>query len=197
VRNLRFKLRKRCTGSNLVDLGRDAVRGCPTCGPPTPDPEKSSGPVAVPKDCGVGTVKLSGQSRAPILADRYTGNVGTIRDRPRTVLPGRERGQARRRLMVSWWGGGPVVVRARERRVHGEGGQGFLANPPLGSRTTEIHPADWQTINVLGNRHDPREHRPPHSHQPRDQQLQDESGSLNFSAVCDVSVTMGGAAAPA
>jgi hypothetical protein len=123
VRNLRLKLRKRCTGSNLVDLGRDAVRGRSKPERPTPKPVKSAGKETVPNDCGVGTVRLPGQSRAPILADRHAGNVGTTRDRPGSGPPGRMWGQARRRLLVLWWGGGPVVVRARERRVHGEGGQ--------------------------------------------------------------------------
>ena len=112
VRNLRLKPRKRCTGSNLVDQGRDAVRGRPKPERPTPKPPKSEGQEAAPKNCGVSAAKLPGQSRAPILADRHTGNVGTTRDRPRTGPPGRERGQARRRLTVSWWGGGPVVLRA-------------------------------------------------------------------------------------
>lgn len=46
-------------------------------------------------------------------------------------------GQARRRLTVPGRGGGPVVVRARERRVHGEGGQhvgGGRTGIPGGSR---------------------------------------------------------------
>jgi hypothetical protein len=45
---------------------------------------------------------------------------------PRSCLPTllqARRGKARRRLMASGWDGAPVVVRGRESRPHGEGGQ--------------------------------------------------------------------------
>ena len=57
------------------------------------------------------------------LADRVVVNVGSVVMPP--VLSGSqpEGGQVRRRLMASGRGGVPVVVRACERHVHGEGGQ--------------------------------------------------------------------------
>src|SRR5215472_9258500 len=51
-------------------------------------------------------------------------NVGTTPG-SRLVPAGRagRGGQARRPLIAGAWGGGPVVVRARESRAHGEGAQ--------------------------------------------------------------------------
>ena len=40
-------------------------------------------------------------------------------------------GLARRPLMAAGWGGGPVVVRARERRAHGEGARRVHARDVL------------------------------------------------------------------
>ena len=57
------------------------------------------------------------------LIDRFRGERG---NRPRSPSPPGSRsggGQVRCRPMAAGWGGGPVVVRARERRAHGEGGQ--------------------------------------------------------------------------
>jgi hypothetical protein len=57
------------------------------------------------------------------LFDRFRGERG---NRLRSPFPPGSQfggGQVRCRLMVVRWGGGLVVVRARERRVHGEGDQ--------------------------------------------------------------------------
>jgi len=51
--------RKRGTGSNLVDMGRDAVRGPCFARGPTPQPELS-GVVVASKVCGVGVAMLPG-----------------------------------------------------------------------------------------------------------------------------------------
>src|SRR5436309_1787046 len=57
-------------------------------------------------------------------ANRLTVNVGTVPVSPHpSSLPAGEDGKAHRRLMTPGRGGGSVVLRARESRVHGEGGQ--------------------------------------------------------------------------
>src|SRR5687768_13936205 len=50
-------------------------------------------------------------------------NVGTIRGRPSRRAASVGGGQVRCRPVATGWGGGSVVVRARERRAHGEGSQ--------------------------------------------------------------------------
>ena len=50
-------------------------------------------------------------------------NVGTIPGRPPRRAASPAGGQVRCRPMAVGWGGGPVVVRARERCAHGEGDQ--------------------------------------------------------------------------
>ena len=56
-----LKLRKKSTGSNLVDTGRDAARdlGAWARGS-TPKPSESVGGEAMPKYCGVGMARLPG-----------------------------------------------------------------------------------------------------------------------------------------
>jgi hypothetical protein len=56
-----LKLRKKSTGSNLVDTGRDAARdlGAWACGS-TPKPSESVGGEAMSKYCGVGMARLPG-----------------------------------------------------------------------------------------------------------------------------------------
>jgi len=50
-------------------------------------------------------------------------NVGTISAVPFPVSYPLAGGKTRRRSLLSGWGGGPVVVRVRESRSHGEGVQ--------------------------------------------------------------------------
>jgi hypothetical protein len=73
---------------------------------------------------GVAVTMLQGQSWAPTPSNGWRANVGTILLAPERpgCLPGRSR-KARCRLMSAGWGGGPVVVRVRESRTHGEGVQ--------------------------------------------------------------------------
>ena len=66
---------------------------------------------------------LSGSRRAPPSSIDSMVNVGTIPGRPPHRAASPAGGQVRCRPMAAGWGGGPVVVRARERRAHGEGGQ--------------------------------------------------------------------------
>lgn len=78
---------------------------------------------ATVKACGVTVAKLQGHSWAPTPSNGSGVNVGTIPAVPSpagSLLVG---GKARRRLMPPGWGGGPVVVRGRESRSHGEGVQ--------------------------------------------------------------------------
>ena len=93
-----------------------AVRGTPGLG-------DVAGREATVKVCGVVVAMLQGHSWAPTPSNGSTVNVGTISavPSPAGILPAG--GKARRRLMPSGWGGGPVVVRDRESRSHGEGVQ--------------------------------------------------------------------------
>jgi len=73
--------------------------------------------------CGVAVAMLQGQSWAPTLSNGSRVNVGTI---PAVPFPPSSQlvgGKTRRWLMPSGWDGGPVVVRAQESCVHGEGVQ--------------------------------------------------------------------------
>jgi len=67
--------------------------------------------------------EAAGVEAGASLLDRFRGERG---NHLRSPFPPGSRsggGQARCRLMAVRWGGGLVVVRARERRVHGEGDQ--------------------------------------------------------------------------
>jgi len=72
------------------------------------------------KACGVAMAMLPGYSWAARSSTGVVVNVGNG-----LVLPASPsgEGQVRRRLMAPDRGGGLVVVRARERRAHGEGDQ--------------------------------------------------------------------------
>ena len=56
-------------------------------------------------------------------AKRFMVNVGTISAPPSPPVSQTGGGKARRRLTAWRWDGVPVVVRGRESRPHGEGGQ--------------------------------------------------------------------------
>ena len=74
--------------------------------------------------CGVATAKLQGHSWAPTPSKGSRVNVGTIPLVPEQSGSQPERsGKVRCRLMPVGWDGGPVVVRGRESRPHGEGAQ--------------------------------------------------------------------------
>jgi hypothetical protein len=107
---------KRGIGSNLADVGRDAVRAGPS-GPATP--------WLVFRGWrgghGEGLRRTHGEAAGAKLdaapVDRSAMNVGTALGLPATG------GQARCRLLALGWGGAFVVVRGRESRPHGEGRQ--------------------------------------------------------------------------
>lgn len=85
---------------------------------------------AAVKVCGVAAAMLQGHSWAPVPSNGSRVNVGTILVVPDPVRVQRAGGKARRQLTRLGWGGGPVVVRGRESRPHGEGvqrGRGIAA----------------------------------------------------------------------
>ena len=73
--------------------------------------------------CGVAMTRLQGHSWAPTPSKGSGMNVGTISLVPARCPARAAGGKACRRLMPLGWGGGFVVVRARESRAHGEGTQ--------------------------------------------------------------------------
>ena len=73
--------------------------------------------------CGVAVAMLQVHSWAPTPSKGSRMNVGTICSVPFPASSQLVGGKARRRSMSSGWDGGPVVVRARESRAHGEGRQ--------------------------------------------------------------------------
>ena len=78
--------------------------------------------------CGVAVAMLQGHSWAPTPSNGSTVNVGTIPAVPSPASSLLVGGKACRRLMLPGWGGGPVVVRGRESRSHGEGVQRVRSN---------------------------------------------------------------------
>ncbi len=73
--------------------------------------------------CDVVVARLQGHSWAPTPSKGSRVNVGTIPAVPSPASGLLVGGKARRRLTLPGWGGGPVVVRGRESRSHGEGVQ--------------------------------------------------------------------------
>ena len=111
-------------GSGLVSNAHprgDAVRG-------TLGPVDVAGREATVNACGVAVAMLQGHSWAPTPSNGSTVNVGTIPAVPSPASSLLVGGKARRRLMLPGWGGGPVVVRGRESRSHGEGVQRVRSN---------------------------------------------------------------------
>jgi len=78
------------------------------------------------KVCGVAVARLQGHSWAPTLSNGQKVNVGTVLLVPHRPAACWSVGKVRCRLIPTGWGGGPVVVRDRESRSHGEGVQCVL-----------------------------------------------------------------------
>lgn len=113
------------SSAHLQFASNDAgLRGTPWLG-------DVAGREAVVKACGVAAAMLQGHSWAPTPSNGSTVNVGTTAMVPYPVSSLLAGGKARRRLMPSRWGGGPVVVRGRESRSHGEGVQRVRSNEAL------------------------------------------------------------------
>ncbi len=89
----------------------------------TPWLDYVAGQEATVKACGVTVTMLQGHSWAPIPSSGLSVNVGTIPANPSPASSPLVGGKARRRPKSPGWGGGPVVVRGRESRPHGEGVQ--------------------------------------------------------------------------
>jgi len=73
--------------------------------------------------CGVVVAMLQGHSWAPTPSKGSRVNVGTTPTVPFPASSQLVGGKTCRRSMPLGWDGGPVVVRARESRAHGEGVQ--------------------------------------------------------------------------
>lgn len=118
-----LNLRNRGAGSNLADLGRDAVHANRTNGEATPRTVIHAGP----GDHEEGLRRTRGDAAGAELgtdpADRNTGNMGTLPCLPFPTRSQRAGGQGRRRPRGAVGGGAAVVVRGRESRPHGEGRQ--------------------------------------------------------------------------
>ena len=116
------KLRKRGTGSNLVDMGRDAVHGHLMR-----VADSEAGLACRRGGHGEGLRRSRGDAAGAKLdaklIDRFAVNTGTIPRRSRCPGSTRAGGIGPSSAEGTGWGGGSVVVRARERRAHGEGGQ--------------------------------------------------------------------------
>ena len=80
------------------------------------------------KVCGVAMAKLQGQSWVPHLSNGEEMNVGTTSTGPYPASNQLVDGKTSRSLMLSQRGGGVVVVRGRESRLHGEGPQRVGSN---------------------------------------------------------------------
>jgi hypothetical protein len=128
VRNQHLKApQEQATSSNLADLGWAAAR-IRAFARRTPWLVDVVGWEATMKVCGVVVARLQGHSWAPTPSSGSVVNVGTIPvvpSPPSRVVGG---GKVRRRLMLPGWGGGPVLVRGRESRPHGEGVQQVRSN---------------------------------------------------------------------
>ena len=115
------------TGSNLVDrAGAQCTllfdRGA------TPRPVFRGRPGGHEESLRRTRGEAAGEELGTGPADRLMVNVGTTLGLP--SLPHHQcgGGQARCRLMALGWDGGPVVVRGRESRLHGEGAQQASSN---------------------------------------------------------------------
>jgi len=105
-------------------LGSSAhTHGDVVVGRGTPWLVRLAGREATVKACGVAVARLQGHSWAPTPSNDSGVNVGTIPAVPFPASSPLAGGKARRRLMPLGGDGGPVVVRGRESRSHGEGVQ--------------------------------------------------------------------------
>ena len=111
----------RRAGSNLVDLGRSAVHDHPRVADSEAGRNPRLGGHTESLRCRCGEAAGAQLDTSPV--DRLVVNVGTIPALPFPPPIQGGGGQVRRRLSASGWDGALVVVRGRESRPHGEGGQ--------------------------------------------------------------------------
>lgn len=116
------KLRKRGTGSNLVDMGR-VVAHSPLVGRADSVADLACRWGGHGESLRRNRGEAAGAKLGAGLIDRFTVNTGTIPRRSPGPESIRVLGIDASSVEDAGWGGGPVVVRADERFVHGEGGQ--------------------------------------------------------------------------
>ena len=130
---------ERATGSNLVDMGRAAVRDAPcSAWRPTPEPVGERRPGGHEESLRRTRGEAAGEKLGTNPVDRFMVNVGTIVG---LALPAAQPGRRRAGPPSAdgpRWGGGSVVVRGRESRLHGEGSQRVRSS------------WDWQCQEVAG-----------------------------------------------
>lgn len=115
---------KRGTGSNLVDMGRAAVRADQErCGQRLRSRLLMLVGRPSPQYCGFGDGEAVAAKLDVDPINRNMVNVGTALGSPFPAGSQPVGGQAHRQLTALGWGGGSVVVRAQESCVHGEGTQ--------------------------------------------------------------------------
>ena len=102
----------RCNAHPAISFGRGTSRSVDV-----------AGREVMVNACGVAMTRLQGHSWAPTPSKGSGMNVGTISLVGPRCPAGAAGAKTCRRLMPSGWGGGFVVVRARESRAHGEGTQ--------------------------------------------------------------------------
>ena len=118
-----LNLRNRGTGSNLADVGRDAVHADRTDGEATPGTTIDVGSGGHEEGLRRTRDDAVGAELDTDPADRHTVNMGTLSCLPFPACSQHAGGQGRRRLRGAAGGGAAVVVRGRESRPHGEGRQ--------------------------------------------------------------------------
>ncbi len=124
VRNQRLNApQEETTSSNLADVGWVAARTYDHVAWGTLGPVDVAGREASGKACGVPEAKLLGHSWAPNPSNGRVVNMGTNPSLPPPVGYSLPAGRVHRPPVAMGWGGGPVVVRGRESRPHGEGVQ--------------------------------------------------------------------------
>lgn len=112
------------TGSNLVDVGRATVRADQDVrGQRLRSRLLMSTGRPSPQYCGIGDGEAVAAELGADPADRDIVNVGTILKSPSPSSSLLDGGQVHHQLTTPGWGGGSVVVRGRESRLHGKGTQ--------------------------------------------------------------------------
>lgn len=118
-----WNLRNRGTGSNLADMGRDAVHAEHSDGEATSglgmDPGSGGHEESLRRTRG----EAAGAELGADPADRNAMNMGTLPFLPFPACGQHVDGQGHRHPMGAVGGGAVVVVRGRESRPHGEGRQ--------------------------------------------------------------------------
>ena len=130
-----FTSRKGSAGFNLTDTGRFLQRTPPPLGEATPTSvfggRLRGHTESLRRKCG----DAAGTELGTSLVNRRVVNVGSVMVLP-DPPPSWGGGKARRQLMAPWRGGVLVVVRGRESRLHGEGGQPDSNSRPAWQKST-------------------------------------------------------------